>query len=154
MTTYVAGEAAAAHFKRAEHAHRTHLPRGSYAVVRVDGNGFSKYTRSLVRPFDAGFAVDMQATALFLAAQVQGAVAAYTQSDEISVLLAAPSTAKSEAWFGGQVQKIVSITAALATAKFNDLRSEHGLAVFGARTTPSTGRRRWPGTCGGGRRTR
>ncbi|MGY3568110.1 tRNA(His) guanylyltransferase Thg1 family protein [Sinomonas sp. RB5] len=139
MTTYVAGEAAAAHFKRAEHAHRTQLPRGSYAVVRVDGKGFSKYTRKLVRPFDPKFSADMQATALFLAAQVQGAVAAYTQSDEISVLLSAPTTSESEVWFGGQVQKIVSITAALATAKFNALRPAHGLAVFDARTHPLDG---------------
>lgn len=139
MTTYVAGEAAAAHFKRAEHAHRTHLPVNSYAVIRVDGKGFSKYTRSLVRPFDAKFSADMQATALYLAQQVQGAVAAYTQSDEISVVLSDLSSPDAQAWFGGQVQKVVSIAAALATAKFNSLRPEHGLAVFDGRTHPLDG---------------
>jgi tRNA(His) 5'-end guanylyltransferase len=139
MTTYVAGEAAAAHFKRAEHAHRTYLPGNSYAVIRVDGKGLSKYTRSLVRPFDAEFSADMQATALYLAQQVQGAVAAYTQSDEISVVLSDLSSTDTQLWFGGQVQKVVSIAAALATAKFNSLRPEHGLAVFDGRTHPLDG---------------
>jgi tRNA(His) 5'-end guanylyltransferase len=79
--------------------------------VRVDGRGFSRYTAGFQRPFDARLAADMQATAVFLAEQVEGAVLAYVQSDEISVVLAPCQ----DHWYGGQVQKIASITAALAT---------------------------------------
>jgi tRNA(His) 5'-end guanylyltransferase len=155
MTTYVAGEAAATHFKCAEHAHRTHLPSGSYAVIRVDGKGFSKYTRNLVHPFDPGFSADMQATALFLAQQVQGAVAAYTQSDEISVVLSAPAAPETETWFGGQVQKIVSITAALATPSSTASAPSTPWPCSTPAPTRSTAKTtRWRGTCGGGRRTR
>jgi tRNA(His) 5'-end guanylyltransferase len=137
MTTYVVDATASTVFKRLEHAHRTHLPSRSFAVIRVDGKGFSKYTRKLVRPFDAKFSADMQATALLLTENVQGAVAAYTQSDEISVVLSDLSSPDAQAWFGGQVQKVVSIAAALvtATATFNSLRPKAGgLAVFDART--------------------
>ncbi|WP_138413970.1 tRNA(His) guanylyltransferase Thg1 family protein [Sinomonas gamaensis] len=135
MTTSVGTEPASVVFKRLEHEYRGRLPRNGFAVVRVDGKGFSKYTRGLERPFDAKFSSDMQATALFLAEQIQGAVAVYTQSDEISVVLSDLSSPEAEFWFGGQVQKVVSVAAALATAKFNSLRPESGqLAVFDGRT--------------------
>jgi tRNA(His) 5'-end guanylyltransferase len=97
MTAYVGTEPASVVFKRLEHEHRTHLPRNSFAVIRVDGKGFSKYARGLEWPFDAKFAADMQATALFLAEQIQGAVAAYTQSDEISVVLSDLSSPEARA---------------------------------------------------------
>jgi tRNA(His) 5'-end guanylyltransferase len=72
MTTYFAGESAAVAFKRLEAQYRTALPAWEYAVVRVDGRGFSRYTARLQRPFDARLAADMQATTLFLAEQVEG----------------------------------------------------------------------------------
>lgn len=121
--------------KALEKQYRTVLPDNSYAVIRVDGKGFSRYTRGLDRPFDAKFTADMQATALFLCENVEGAQAAYTQSDEISVIISDLTGSRTQRWFGGQIQKIVSTTAALATAKFNRLRPEvDELAVFDGRT--------------------
>lgn len=97
--------------------------------------GFSKYTKGLQRPFDAKFTADMQATALFLCENIDGAHFAYTQSDEISVIISDLAGSNSQQWFGGQVQKIVSTSAALATAKFNRLRPEvENLAFFDGRT--------------------
>lgn len=120
--------------KAMEHLYRTRLPENSFAVIRVDGKGFSKYTRSLVRPFDAKFTHDMRETALYMTQNIDGAVFGYTQSDEISIIISDLHSDKTQAWFGGQVQKIVSIAAALATAKFNQLRPEmDGLALFDAR---------------------
>lgn len=119
--------------KNLEREYRMYLPKKSYAVVRVDGKGFSKYTKKLEQPFDEQFTKDMRSTALYLAQNIDGAHLAYTQSDEISVVfsdLAGPNT---EWWYGGQVQKIVSIVAAMATAKFNELRPFDGLALFDAR---------------------
>ena len=46
---------------------------------------------------------------------------AYTQSDEISLLLTDFETITTEAWFDGQVQKMVSVAASIATAKFNNV---------------------------------
>lgn len=121
--------------KDLERLYRTMLPAKSYAVIRVDGKGFSKYTKSLERPFDATFTADMRATALYLCENIDGALFGYTQSDEISIIISDLSGANTQPWFGGQVQKIVSTSAALATAKFNRLRPEvDELAVFDGRT--------------------
>lgn len=119
--------------KDLEKEYRMYLPKKSYAVVRVDGKGFSKYTKKLEQPFDEQFTKDMRATALYLAQNIDGAHLAYTQSDEISVVFSDLSGANTEWWYGGQVQKIVSIVAAMATAKFNELRPFGGLALFDAR---------------------
>lgn len=124
------------HFmKTLEKAHRTALPEDSYAVVRVDGKGFSKYTKNLDKPFDAEFTADMRETAKYLCENIDGAILGYTQSDEISVVFSDLGGANTEWWFGGQVQKIVSVVAAMATAKFNSIRFDvHApLALFDAR---------------------
>lgn len=77
----------------------------------------------------------MAATALYLCEHIDGAQFAYTQSDEISVVISDLTGINTQAWFGGQVQKIVSTSAALATAKFNRLRPEVDmLALFDGRT--------------------
>jgi tRNA(His) 5'-end guanylyltransferase len=119
--------------KELEKEYRTYLPKKSYAVIRVDGKGFSKYTKDLVKPFDYWFTECMRETALYLAKNVDGALFAYTQSDEISVVFSDLAGENTEWWFGGQVQKIVSIVAAMATAKFNSLRDGGALALFDAR---------------------
>lgn len=121
--------------KSLEKQYRMTLPAKSYAVIRVEGKGFSKYTKGLQRPFDPKFTADMQATALFLCENIDGAHFAYTQSDEISVIISDLAGSNTLPWFGGQVQKIVSTSAALATAKFNRLRPEvEVLALFDGRT--------------------
>lgn len=121
--------------KDAEKLFRTYLPEKTYSVIRVDGKGFSKYTKSLVRPFDPKFTEDMQKTALYLCENIDGAVLGYTQSDEISIIVSDLTGANTQQWFGGQIQKIVSVSAGFATSKFNRLRpEEERLALFDART--------------------
>lgn len=108
------------------------LPRRTHTVVRLDGKAFHSYTRDLERPFDVQFTVDMAETAQFLCMQMQGARLAYVQSDEISVVLTDFATPHTQAWFDGNQQKIVSISASMATAKFNELRPGK-LAYFDSR---------------------
>lgn len=119
--------------KDLEKEYRQCLPSDRFAVIRVDGKGFSKYTKKLEQPFDMSFTRDMQSTAKYLAENIDGALFAYTQSDEISVVFSDLGGANTEWWYGGQVQKLVSISAALATAKFNELRPFGGLALFDSR---------------------
>jgi tRNA(His) guanylyltransferase len=101
---------------------RTMLPRRTWTVVRLDGRAFHSYTRGLERPFDAQLMADMAATTAELAKEVSGCRLAYTQSDEISLVVTDFADPNTQAWFDGNQQKIVSITAALATAVFNDRR--------------------------------
>ena len=101
---------------------KTFLPRRTITLIRLDGKGFSKYTKSLKKPFDDGFSNDMDETAKYLCENIQGAKFAYTQSDEITVVMTDFDNLESQAWFDYNVQKVTSISASLATAKFNQLR--------------------------------
>jgi len=103
------------------------LMRRSYTVIRIDGKAFHTYTRGLIRPFDHGFIEDMNSTAEYLCKEIMGAKLAYVQSDEISVILTDFDNLNTEAWFDGTIQKITSVAASLATAKFNQLRFIRGL---------------------------
>lgn len=101
---------------------RLHLPRRTYTLIRVDGKSFHAYTRGCRRPYDLDLMTDMDATALALCENIEGARLAFVQSDEISVLLTDFATPRTEAWFGGNLQKICSLSASIATAFFNHAR--------------------------------
>jgi len=98
------------------------LPRRTYTIIRIDGKAFHTYTRGLKQPFDAGLIEDMNETAQYLCKNIQGAKFAFVQSDEISILLTDFETIATDAWFDGNIQKIASVSASMATAKFNHLR--------------------------------
>jgi len=90
----------------------TALP-GAWIVIRVDGRGFSRYTEERYdKPFDARFSALMTGTAEALLTEFDARYA-YTESDEISVLLD-----PSFALFGRSVEKLVSLSAAVASAAF------------------------------------
>lgn len=111
---------------------RYHLPRRNYALLRIDGKAFHTYTKGLQRPFDEKLVNDMNSTAEFLCKEIQGAEFAYVQSDEISILVTDFKTIDTDAWFDYNIQKMVSVSASLATAKFNELRPGK-LAFFDSR---------------------
>src|SRR5581483_4765311 len=95
------------------------LPRRTYTIIRVDGKAFHTLTRNFRRPFDHEFMFVMDQTAINMCKQIQGAQFAYVQSDEISILLTDFDSPQTCAWFDGNVQKMASISAAIATAEFN-----------------------------------
>lgn len=101
---------------------RHYLTRRIPVVMRLDGKAFHTYTKGLNKPFDEGLIEDMQKTAIYLCENIQGAKCAYVQSDEISLLLTDYDKIDTQAWFDYEVQKMVSISASFATAKFNELR--------------------------------
>lgn len=106
---------------------KTLLPRRTYTIIRIDGKAFHTYTKGLNRPFDDGFVEDMDLTAAYLCKNIQGAKFAFVQSDEISILLTDFDKLQTDAWFDGNVQKMVSVSASMATAKFNQLRFRRSL---------------------------
>jgi tRNA(His) guanylyltransferase len=105
-----------------ESRNQTYLTRRTPVIMRIDGKAFHTYTKGLNKPFDKGLIEDMQQTAIYLCQNIQGAKCAYTQSDEISILITDYDTLTTDAWFDYNVQKMTSISASLATAKFNQLR--------------------------------
>jgi tRNA(His) 5'-end guanylyltransferase len=117
---------------------RNVLPRRTYSIIRIDGKAFHTYTKGLQRPFDDKLMNDMDETAGFLCKNIQGAKFAFVQSDEISILLTDFEELTTDAWFDGNIQKMVSVSSSIATAKFNELRPNK-LAFFDSRvfTIPS-----------------
>ena len=105
-----------------ENRSKTFLTRKIPVIMRLDGKAFHTYTKGLVKPFDEGLIKDMQKTAIYLCENIQGAKCAYTQSDEISILITDYDKLTTEAWFNYNVQKMTSVSASLATSKFNQLR--------------------------------
>ena len=83
--------------------------------VRVDGRAFHTFTRGMNRPYDERMSKAMIETMKYLVKKTDACIG-YVQSDEISLVL---SDTK-DPLFGGRVQKLTSIIAAMATAKFND----------------------------------
>ena len=101
---------------------RYKLARRTNTIIRIDGKAFHTYTKGLERPFDLGLMEDMNKTTEFLCQNIQGAKFGYVQSDEISILITDYDDISTHAWFDGNLQKMASIAASLATAKFNQLR--------------------------------
>ena len=108
--------------KEYEAVHRAVLPRRTYTLLRLDIRAAHTYLRSAQRPFDEQFMADMDAVAEAICAEISGTVFAYTQSDEISILVTDFATIQTQPWFGGVIAKQISISAALATAVLNERR--------------------------------
>lgn len=90
------------------------------AIIRLDGRAFHSYTKNCIRPYDEDLHNAMNQTAMQLCKEISGAEIAYVQSDEISILLNNYKTRGFQPWFDGKVQKMVSVSAAIASAKFTE----------------------------------
>jgi tRNA(His) guanylyltransferase len=85
--------------------------------ARIDGKRFSRFTHGLERPYDARLSTLMVDVTRFLVEETQARVG-YTQSDEISLLFHSDSLG-TQLFLDGRVQKMTSILASMATARFN-----------------------------------
>ena len=95
------------------------LTRRAPLILRLDGVHFHSFTKGFNRPFDISFLTCMRNTMLHLCENIMGAKLGYTQSDEITILITDDDTLETDAWFGKNLQKIVSVSAAMATFYFN-----------------------------------
>lgn len=115
--------------KNYEDVTRFKLSNKSYILARIDGNAFHTYTKGLERPFDEALIDDMDETAKYLCNKIQNVKFAYVQSDEISLLLHEEGQ-DTQPWFGNGIQKMASIAASKATAKFNNLRLQRRMEML------------------------
>lgn len=114
-----------------ENRTRYYLPRRTYTIIRIDGKAFHTFTRGMKKPFDPELITAFDETTKFLADNIQGCKLGYTQSDEINLLLTDFENDRTEAWFDGNIQKMASIAASMATAKFSQYFTK--MAMFDAR---------------------
>jgi tRNA(His) 5'-end guanylyltransferase len=86
-------------------------------VIRLDGKAFSTFTKGMKRPFDDEFRKAMVNTAKFLVHKTNAKIA-YTQSDEISLILYTDNVVNGSVLFDTRVQKICSVFASWASVYF------------------------------------
>lgn len=84
--------------------------------VRLDGRGFSKFTKGMARPYDERMSNLMLATSQYLLKEFNASLS-YVQSDEISLII--HNTYESPCTFDGKKQKLCSTLAASASAFFS-----------------------------------
>lgn len=104
--------------KKYEDTFRHYLPPRMPIIIRLDGKAFHGVTSKCEKPFDEKFIGIMNNTAMYLMENIQGAELAYIQSDEISILVHYYKKFNSASWFDNNIQKIVSVSAGMASAKF------------------------------------
>lgn len=95
------------------------LTKKTPVIVRIDGKAFHTYTKGLDKPFDNILSEAINYVCRKLIETIQGCKFAYTQSDEISLLLTDWDKSTTDCYFNYRVQKMVSILASSATMYFN-----------------------------------
>lgn len=103
-----------------ENINRFYLTKRMPMIIRIDGRAFHTLTKSLSKPFDPIFMDAMFETARSLLENVAGCKLAYVQSDEISLLVTDYDNLETQPWFDKNLQKIVSVSASIATVAFNN----------------------------------
>lgn len=88
-------------------------------LARLDGRAFSSFTRGMERPYDVRMHACMLTTTKKLVEETN-AVCGYTQSDEITLAWYSPNM-KTQIYFDGRIQKMVSTLAAYCSVIFNEL---------------------------------
>lgn len=88
--------------------------QGLPVYARIDGRGFSKFTKMAKKPFDASISAAMLAASSALLSQTNAKIA-YFQSDEISLVW---DYSGQSMFFDGKIQKLTSVVSGIATAAF------------------------------------
>lgn len=104
--------------KSYERPNRLFIQPRTATIIRVDGKAFHTFTKRYKFPFSSELHESMKTAAYGLIQECQNAMLAYYQSDEISILLNDWVRFETEQWFAGNLQKICSVSAAVATACF------------------------------------
>jgi len=105
--------------KKYENINRNKLIPNIPVIIRLDGKAFHSFTKGFDRPFDNILIAAMDMTARNLCKNIMGCKIAYVQSDEITLLLTDFDNIDTQMWFDGNIQKIVSVAASMATMEFN-----------------------------------
>lgn len=122
-----------------ENVERRFLYTRMPVIIRLDMRAGHSLTGKWFKekPIDFKFQQLMISTADYLLKNIQNCRVAYTQSDEISLLLCDFQSFETQSWFGNNLQKIVSVSAGMAssffTTMFQNLKSQNEVVVFDAR---------------------
>jgi tRNA(His) 5'-end guanylyltransferase len=90
--------------------------KGLPVICRLDGRGFSKFTKNMQRPYDLRMIELMTATMKYVFEE-SNAIFGFTQSDEIS-LVYFDDQIKSDIFFNRKITKMTSILSAISSSFF------------------------------------
>lgn len=121
INTFVENRPLGDRMKEYENLTRFKLSKEYPMIIRIDGNAFHTFTKGMNKPFDRKLRNALEHVAKYLVENIPGAQLAYHQSDEISILVTNYQLSNREPWFDNNINKIVSITASMATLSFNDV---------------------------------
>lgn len=108
------------------------------AIIRLDGRAFHTYTKGFNKPYDEVIGEAMKYTTQKLCEEVQNVRIAYSQSDEITLFMADYGGKNTQQWFSGDLQKIVSLSASIATYYFNEYMEKNHWIKFPEKKKPAT----------------
>jgi len=112
--------------KKYEDCYRTYLPGKLPIILRLDGKAWHTLTKKCEKPFDLKLISALDETAMYVCNNMQSVHLAYCQSDEIQFLIYNPKFETSP-WYDNNLQKMVSISAGLASSYFTSISHK----VFG-----------------------
>jgi tRNA(His) guanylyltransferase len=106
-----------------ENVNRYHLTRRVPVIIRLDGKSFSTLTKKThcSKPWDIGFVNAISESMRSVCKQIDGAKLGYCQSDEISILVTDYENLTTEPWFAYNIQKMVSVSASIASTTFSSI---------------------------------
>ena len=104
------------------------LPRRLPMLLRIDGKSFHSMVKKwkCVKPFDTRLQKAMSYTAQVLCKEISGARLGYVQSDEITIAVYDDMDNYTQPWFDKRLNKILSVSAAIATRAFNNFPFAEG----------------------------
>lgn len=95
--------------------------------VRLDGKAFHNWIKQPAfrfrKPFDIILSQAFQFATTKTCEEIGQVIMAYSQSDEVTFLLNGWQNPESQIYFGGKIQKIVSVMSSIFTAYFNKFLS-------------------------------
>lgn len=97
---------------------KAYLDTSQVIIARLDGRSFSKFTKTMNKPFDDNFAACMKETAKQLITAFNPDVA-YVQSDEITLIWMPKNIPDTNTtMFSGRIQKLCSVLSGAASVAF------------------------------------
>lgn len=117
--------------KEYESVNQYNLLRRMPFIIRLDGKSFHTFTKKIKfqKPFDENMMKAMIMAATKLIEEIQGSKLAYVQSDEISIMAIDYENINTQAWFDKNLQKMVSVSASIASIYFNDYLKKMSLSI-------------------------
>jgi len=94
------------------------LPMRMPLIIRLDGKAFHSYTTHAEKPFDDHLMKVLDETTQILMKEISGAMIAYVQSDEVSILVNSYRNHEELPWFANELPKILSVSAGMMSAHF------------------------------------